>query len=120
MYGEEHYAEQEAAATKLLSLNEEFDYAWPPHIIYGVWAELRARWCEELRMTRQKLLHLLGDEAATFERIRFVCTSPDEAGKPWLSMPRTFRLDEPDQYFITDIKVRHEHKLDRAAWNAAF
>ena len=52
LYGAEHYPEQEAAATKILTLNEKFDFAWPPNICFGVWCELRGRFCEEMRMIR--------------------------------------------------------------------
>ena len=60
-------------------------------------------------MKRSRLLELLGDENPTWDRIRFMCTSPSGPGdmSPWLKMPRTYYLDEPDQYFLTDIKVRH-------------
>ena len=47
-YGQEHYDQQVKAAEQLLTMNDEEDYAWPPNIIFGIWAELRGRWCEEL------------------------------------------------------------------------
>ena len=120
VYGEEHYAGQEAAAAQLLALSERSSHAWPPHIVFGVWCELRGRWCEELRIIRQKMLHVIGDESVTFEKIRFVCTAPGGDGRPWLTLPATFDLSDPEQYFMTDVKVRHDRMLDRAAWSAAF
>ena len=35
-------------------------------------------------------------------------------------MPRMYYLDEPDQYFMTDIKVRHHNKFQRSQWQMAF
>ena len=73
-------------------------------------------------MKMAKMLELMGDENPAWENIKFVCTSPRSAEDPapWLSMPRTYYLDEPDQYFMTDILVRHHSKLQRSQWQAAF
>eukprot|EP00959_Pyramimonas_sp_CCMP1952_P178534 3731807-Pyramimonas_sp.AAC.1 len=38
----------------------------PPNVIFGIWAELRGRWCEELRMKRARMLELMGDENPTW------------------------------------------------------
>ena len=67
-------------------------------------------------MTRARMLELMGDENPTWDRIRFVCMAPRSADDPGprLGMPRTHYLDEPDQYFMTDIKVRHHNKLQRS------
>ena len=112
-YGQEHYPEQERAAQYLLDLSEKQDYCWPPKVIFGVWYELRGRWCEELRMKRRELMEILGDESPSYERIRLVCQTPGSDGRPWLQLPRTFCLEDPDTYFTTDIKVRHHNMLTR-------
>ena len=87
----------------MLDLGEKHEYMWPPKIVFGVWAELRGRWCEELRMTRLQMLDLLGSESPTYDRIRYVCLAPGEDGQPWLSLPRTYDLDDRTSYFWTDI-----------------
>ena len=71
-------------------------------------------------MTRHRMLELMGDESPTYDRIRFVCTAPQADGTPWLQLPRTYDLEDPDTYFTTDIKVRHENMLTRASWAMAF
>ena len=63
-------------------------------------------------MKRRELMELLGDESPSYERIRFVCQTPGSDGRPWLQLPRTFRLDDPSTYFTTDIKVRHTQHAD--------
>ena len=119
-YGQEHYPQQEKAALHLLDLGERHGYAWPPKVIFGVWCELRGRWCEELRMCRRRMLEVLGDENPTYDRIRVVCTTLQEDGRPWLQLPRTYQLEDPGSYFNTDIKVRHENLLTRSHWAMAF
>ena len=55
-YGEEWYPYWESAANYLLRLGETHGYAWPQDVIFGVWAELWSRWCEELRdLDRRKI-----------------------------------------------------------------
>ena len=68
------------------------------------------------------MLELMGDENPTWDKIKFVGTSPRSAEDPapWLSMPRTYFLDEPDQYSMTDILVRHHSRLQRSQWQSAF
>ena len=119
-YGQEHYVEQERALQFLLDLGEKHDYAWPASVILRIWCELRGRWCEELRMTRQKLMEVVGDESPSYERIRFICCTPMEDGSCWLQLPRTYDLEDDSQYFHTDIRVRHEALLTRSNWAMAF
>ena len=54
------------------------------------------------------------------DQIRFFCTAPDANGHPWLQLPRVYALDDPAEYFTTDIKKRHERLLTRSAWSTAF
>ena len=71
-------------------------------------------------MKRRELMDLLGDEPPSCERIRFVCQTPGNDVRPWLQLPRTFRLDDPTTYFTTDIQVRHRNMLTRSNWAMAF
>ena len=71
-------------------------------------------------MIWRRMLDLMDDESPTYERIRYVCTAPQEDGLPWLALPRTFELEDPTTYFNTDIKVRHENMLTRSNWAMAF
>ena len=119
VYGAEHYACWEEAAGFLLRLGEDHGYAWPPHAIFGVWEELWARFSEEMRELDRTLRREMREEAPTFDRIRFFATSPDFNGDPWLSLPRTFFLEDDGEYFQTDVVPRHNRLLSRACWQTA-
>ena len=119
VFGAEHYATLEAAATKLLHLGESATYAWPLPWLMGVWEELWARMIEEVRQIDRELRRLMGEDAPNFERVRFFATSPDERGDPWLRLPRTFDLDSPDEFFQTDVLPRQERALTRSCWQQA-
>ena len=66
------------------------------------------------------MLHDMGEEDPTFERIRSFCTAPDRDGLPYLALPTAFKLDLPTGYFLTNIKARQDDLLQRSAWEAAF
>ena len=87
-YGEEWYAQWEEAAHYLLKLGEQHEYAWPAESIFGVWAELWNRWCEELREIDRSVLRELREEAPSYDRIRFFLTTPGTDGTPWLRPSR--------------------------------
>ena len=70
-------------------------------------------------MTVQHLLRELSS-GATLEQIRFYCAAPDAAGAPMLQLPKVYRLEDPTEYFTTNIKARHERLLTRSAWTTAF
>ena len=119
VYGTEHYALFEAAATKLLHLGEEATYAWPLPWVMSTWEELWSRMVEELRQLDREMRRLMGEESPSWERIRFFCTSPDDQGNPWLRLPRTFDLEDPKEFFSTDIVPRHQRALTRNCWQQA-
>ena len=119
VYGTEHYALFEAAATKLLHLGEEATYAWPLPWVMSTWEELWSRMVEELRQLDREMRRLMGEESPSWERIRFFCTSPDDQGNPWLRLPRTFDLEDPKEFFATDIVPRHQRALTRNCWQQA-
>ncbi|CAE7796727.1 unnamed protein product, partial [Symbiodinium necroappetens] len=120
VYGTEHYALFEAAATKLLHLGEEATYAWPLPWVMSTWEELWSRMVEELRQLDREMRRLMGEESPSWERIRFYCTSPDDQGNPWLRLPRTFDLEDPKkEFFASDIVPRHQRALTRNCWQQA-
>ena len=45
---------------------------------------------------------------------------PGAGGMPWLSMPRTNVLLDPEEYAATTILPRRERKRERAIWGLAF
>lgn len=104
---------------KVLKLGEDHGYAWPPHAIFGVWEELWARFTEEMKELDRNLRREMREEAPSFDRIRFFATSPDFNGDPWLTLPRTFFLEDEGEYFQTDVVPRHNRLLSRACWQTA-
>lgn len=89
----------EAAATFFLKLGEEHSYAWPAHAILSAWEELWSRFGEELRELDRQLRRSMKEEAPSFERMRFFATAPGADGEPWLRLPRTFFLEDANEYF---------------------
>ena len=98
--------------------SEQHECAWPADAIFGVWAELWNRWCEELREIHRRVLRELREEALSYDRIRFFLTAPGADGKPRLRLPRTFDLEDPDEYFQRDVMGRQTRALNRACWGA--
>eukprot|EP00438_Fugacium_kawagutii_P010033 Skav212665 [mRNA] locus=scaffold1227:565246:577475:+ [translate_table: standard] len=119
VYGSEHYSSFEQAATFLLKLGEDHAYMWPAHAIFSVWEELWSRFVEELKDLDRELRRAMKEEAPTFERIRFFVTAPGDDGEPWLRLPRTFFLEDGQEYFQTDVIPRHNRLLSRACWQVA-
>ena len=117
--GTEHYGAIESAATHLLKLGEEHSYIWPASEVFNVWEELWARFLEEIRELDRQLRRAMKEDAPTFERIRFFATAPGPDGEPWLKLPRTFFLEDPDEYFQTDVVPRQNRMLSRACWSVA-
>ena len=64
------------------------------------------------------MLRELREEAPSYERIRFFLTAPGADGTPWLRLPRTFDLEDPDEYFQRDVMGRQTRALNRACWGA--
>eukprot|EP00438_Fugacium_kawagutii_P005702 Skav227832 [mRNA] locus=scaffold948:391182:404479:+ [translate_table: standard] len=119
VYGSEHYSSFEQAASFLLKLGEDHAYMWPAHAIFSVWEELWSRYVEELKDLDRELRRAMKEEAPTFERIRFFVTAPGDDGEPWLRLPRTFFLEDGNEYFQTDVIPRHNRMLSRACWQVA-
>ena len=92
---------------------------WPAHAIFSVWEELWSRYTEEMRDLDRNLRRAMKEEAPSFERMRFFATAPEEDGEPWLRLPRTFYLEDPSEYFQTDVLPRRNRMLSRACWQVA-
>ena len=119
VFGTEHYGSWEEAAGRLLKLGEEHAHAWPLQTVLLTWDELWGRFCEELRDLERRVRREMSEECPSFERVRFFATAPGPDGDPWLRLPRTFDLEDPTEYFQTDILPRQKRLLDRACWNLA-
>ena len=49
------------------------------------------------------LLLLPDEDNPSKERIAFLCTVPSASGQPWLQIPRTSQLEEPEGYFMMEM-----------------
>ncbi|CAE7617473.1 kptA [Symbiodinium sp. CCMP2592] len=119
IFGVQHYGGWERAASSLLRMAEETAHAWPLHLIISTWDELWSRFMEEVRDIERKVRREMGEEAPSFERLKFFCTAPGVDGNPWLRLPQTFELEDPLEYFQTDVLPRQRRILERTCWQLA-
>ncbi|CAE7689640.1 unnamed protein product [Symbiodinium sp. CCMP2592] len=119
IFGVQHYGGWERAASGLLRMAEETAHAWPLHLIISTWDELWSRFMEEVRDIERKVRREMGEEAPSFERLKFFCTAPGVDGNPWLRLPQTFELEDPLEYFQTDVLPRQRRILERTCWQLA-
>ena len=118
VWGQEWFTIWNDCATSLNDLSESSPDEWPVYEVQSVWEELWARFIEEFRELDAEVVRMLGGLGnPTFEQIRFHCTAPDAEGVPWLSMPRTFDLEDPEGYFQLVIVDRKSRNLQRTIWN---
>eukprot|EP00974_Lingulodinium_polyedra_P122872 11184571-Lingulodinium_polyedra.AAC.1 len=87
VYGLEHGPERREAFQALQVAHEEDDSAFPAAYVYGVWEELNAAWCEQLRERRRELLRALGTENPRKEDLRFIALAPGPDGAAALKFP---------------------------------
>lgn len=117
--GVEYYGAWEQAAAHLLRLGEEHSHAWPLSSVIATWEELWSRFVEELRSLDRRARREMQEESPSFDRLRFFATAPGGDGEPWLRLPQTFNLQDPEEYFQVDLLPRQQRMLDRACWSLA-
>jgi hypothetical protein len=117
VYGEQHLPQWEKAASKLLDLAETDQHQWPPVVIMDLWEELWARYIQELRDLDIRLVRDMNEVNPTFDRIAFFATTPGLDHQPWLRLPGTFDLEDPDEFFQTDVVPRRMRIRERLIWD---
>ena len=81
-----------------------------------VWEELHWRFVEELKTELRKLKALSGRETMSLQDLRFYALIPNEEGVPPLQLPRTFDLQHPEGWFMTEVLPRINRRQERILW----
>ena len=113
VYGVEHGPERREALSALVKAHEEDDCAFPAEHIYGLWEELCAAWCEQLRERRRELTRLLNTDNPRKEDLKFLALAPDASGAASWKFPNVFDLGDPQGYYQTICVPRQTRAVQR-------
>ena len=91
-------------------------HRWPLQALIDVWEELHWRFFEELKSELRKIKSLSGRETMSLQDLKFYALMPDERGDPPLQLPRTFDLQNPTGWFMTEVMPRISRRQDRMLW----
>ena len=116
VYGREWRAVREHAAGLLETWHQQAPHKWPLQVVTEVWEELHWRFIEELKSELRKIKAMAGRETMTLQDLKFYALMPDENGVPPLQLPRTFDLEYPDGWFMTEVRPRIERRQERLLW----
>eukprot|EP00435_Cladocopium_sp_Y103_P035203 s583_g9.t1 len=116
VYGKEWRAVKEHAAQLLGEWHLGAPHRWPLQIVSDVWEELHWRFFEELKQELRKIKSISGRETMTLSDLKFYALMPNEEGQPPLQLPRTFDLNFPDGWFMTEVLPRIERRQERMLW----
>ena len=93
--------------------HEEDDNAFPAAYVYGLWEELNAAWCEQLREKRRELIRQLGSDNPRKEDLKFLALTPGPDGAAVWKFPNVFDLKDPQGHYQTVCVPRQERQLKR-------
>ena len=96
--------------------HQQAPHKWPLQVVTEVWEELHWRFIEELKNELRKIKAMAGRETMTLQDLKFYALMPDENGVPPLQLPRTFDLEYPDGWFMTEVRPRIERRQERLLW----
>ena len=99
VYGEEWRQVRTHALDLLKEWHQSTPHKWPLVVLSEVWEELHWRFMEELKETLRLLKKEAGRETMSLQDIKFFALLPDEHGRAWLELPRTFDLLNPEGWF---------------------
>lgn len=116
VYGREWRGVREHAAKTLSNWHCEAPHKWPLQVLMDVWEELHWRFFEELKGELRKIKTASGRETMTLTDLKFYALMPDEHGQPPLQLPRTFDLNFPGGWFLTEVLPRIERRQERILW----
>ena len=116
VYGKEWTGVRTHAAETLGNWHLQAPHKWPLQVLADVWEELHWRFFEELKSELRKIKSQAGRETMTLQDLKFYALMPDEHGEPPLQMPRTFDLNHPDGWFLTEVLPRIERRQERLLW----
>ena len=115
-YGKEWKAVREHALNTLSTWHVQAPHRWPMQVVADIWEELHWRFFEELKGELRKIKALSGRETMSLQDLKFYALMPDEHGQPPLSLPRTFDLELPTGWFMTEVMPRINRKQERLLW----
>ena len=116
VYGAEWRGVREHAARTLGEWHQAAPHKWPLQVLRDIWEELHWRFCEELKNELRKIKRLAGRETLTLQDLKFYALTPDESGNPPLELPRTFDVNYPEGWFVTEVLPRIERRQERMLW----
>jgi hypothetical protein len=85
-------------------------------VLADVWEELHWRFLEELKGELRKIKSQAGRETMSLTDLKFYALMPNESGEPPLQLPRTFNLNHPEGWFLTEVLPRIERRQERLLW----
>jgi hypothetical protein len=104
---------------RALPVNEKLSHIWDGPRIRDVHEELWARFVTELIEKDIEICHYLGDKNPSFDKIRYVCTTPLEDGQAWWTPPNPFDISEQSGYFQSTLVPKLSREYERAHWTWA-
>eukprot|EP00435_Cladocopium_sp_Y103_P024605 s4663_g6.t1 len=115
VYGKEWRGVRDHAIGLLEKWHMQAPHKWPLQVLADVWEELHWRFVEELKGELRKIKAMAGRESMTLTDLKFYALMPDEHGHPPLQLPRTFDLENPEGWFMTEVLeslVEQDNKLE--------
>ena len=116
VYGKEWKGVRDHAVGLLETWHIQAPHKWPLQVLVDVWEELHWRFVEELKAELRKIKAMSGRETMTLTDLKFYALMPDEHGNPPLQLPRTFDLENPEGWFMTEVRPRIERRQERLLW----
>ena len=116
VYGKEWRGVRDHALETLSNWHQQAPHKWPLQVLMDVWEELHWRFVEELKTELRKLKALSGRETMSLQDLKFYALMPDEDGVPPLQLPRTFDLQHPEGWFMTEVLPRINRRQERILW----
>jgi hypothetical protein len=116
VYGKEWSGVRSHAAELLGTWHLQAPHKWPLQVLADVWEELHWRFLEELKGELRKIKSQAGRETMSLTDLKFYALMPNESGEPPLQLPRTFNLNHPEGWFLTEVLPRIERRQERLLW----
>ena len=112
-----HLEPRRVAIEKLYQLHLSHPNKFTLKFVLETWAALNSRWVLSLKENVNRLCLLRKVERPTFEELKETGLSLDPYGNNIYSLPNTFDLDSPGEYFQSQILGALERDFDRTRWD---
>ena len=111
-----HLAPRRVAIEKLYQLHLSNPNKYTLRFATRTWESLNSKWVLSLKENVNRLCLLRKVERPTFEELKETGLSLDPYGNNIYSLPNTFDLESPTEYFHTQILGALERDFDRTRW----